>query len=332
MTAGITVRWPAHGGDLAGAEARWGRPAEGWLDLSTGINPWPYPLPDIAGEAWTRLPAAADDAELRRAAARRYRAPGPETVLPIAGSGAAIQLLPRLRPPGRVAVLGPTYPEHAASWRAAGHQVAEVPSPERVEDVDVAVVVNPNNPDGRLLPQPQLLALAEQLAARGGLLVVDEAFADSVRGGSILPALPPATVVLRSFGKFYGLAGLRLGFAIGRPEVLAPLAQALGPWSVSGPALAIGCGALADDPWADTTQARLAEASARLERILSGRGLAVAGGTPLFRLAECDDAHRLWHRLGTAGILTRAFRDRPRLLRFGLPAADADWDRLERAL
>jgi len=332
MTADMQTRWPAHGGDLAAAEARWGGPAEGWLDLSTGINPWPYPLPEIAAEAWTRLPAAAADVELRRAAARRYRAPGPEAVLPIPGSGAAIQALPRLRPPGQVAVIGPTYGEHAAAWRAAGHRVAEVASPDAIGEADVVVVVNPNNPDGRLLPQPLLLALAEQLAARAGLLVVDEAFADGLRGGSVLPALPAAMVVLRSFGKFYGLAGLRLGFAIGRPETLAPLAEAVGPWAVSGPALAIGCRALADSPWADTTQARLAEASARLERLLLAAGLAMVGGTPLFRLADCGNAHRLWHRLGTAGILTRAFSDRPSLLRFGLPASDHDWDRLARAL
>ena len=316
---------PRHGGDLAAAAARWGEVPGGWVDLSTGVNPWPIPLPALADRVWRRLPDAALDLDLRRAAARCFGAAGPDWVLAVPGSSAAIQALPRLRPPTTVAVVGPTYGEHAASWRAAGHSVREVESPAAAEGCTVAVVVNPNNPDGRVVPPADL-------AWRRDLLVVDEAFADAVPGTSVIPVLGPGMMVLRSFGKFWGLAGLRLGFVVAAPELLAPLAAALGPWPVSGPALAVGAAALADTGWAEATRPRLAAAAARLDDILVAAGLTIVGGTPLFRLAAHAEAGALWNRLGAAGILVRAFADRPTLLRFGLPDGEAAWRRLDRAL
>jgi len=316
----MSAALPRHGGDLAAATARWGEPAAGWIDLSTGINPWAYPLPSLAPDVWTRLPDAGADHALRLAAAHRYGAPGAEWVLPAPGTSALIQALPRLLPPTEVAILGPTYGEHAVAWDQAGHHVHLAEDIEGIGAARAVLVVNPNNPDGRLVPPDRLAALAESLATEGGLLVIDEAFADAVPGASILPRLPPATVVLRSFGKFYGLAGLRLGFAVAAPEMLAGLAAQLGPWPASGPALAIGRQALEDDAWAADASVRLAAAAEAVDGILAQAGLTVVGGTPLFRLARHPDARELWHRLGRAGILVRAFIDRPDLLRVGLPA------------
>ncbi|MBC7952723.1 MAG: threonine-phosphate decarboxylase [Rhodospirillaceae bacterium] len=322
----MALSLPIHGGDLAGAEARWGRPAGGWLDLSTGINPWPYALPTLAAEAWTRLPGAAEEAALRAAAARRF---GTDSVCVLAapGTSALIQALPRTVAVGPVAVVGPTYGEHARAWAAAGHQVTEVPTLEAAH-APVVVVVNPNNPDGRVVEPAALLDRVEP----GALLVVDEAFGDMSPALSVAPHLRPGLVVLRSFGKFYGLAGLRLGFALGLPEVLAPVAAQLGPWPVSGPALAVGAAALADDGWGEVMIARLARWSGRLDGVLAAGGLTVVGGTSLFRLASHPHAADLYDRLGRAGILVRAFENRPHLLRFGLPADDAGMDRLAQAL
>lgn len=321
----MALTLPAHGGDLAAAEARWGRPAEGWLDLSTGINPWPYPLPPLPAEAWTRLPGAAEAERLRAAAAQAFAAPGPDWVLPGPGSSALIQWLPRVTPRARVAVVGPTYAEHAAAWRAAGHEVRESESVAEAAGAEVTVVVNPNNPDGRVVPPADLAALP-------GLVVVDEAFGEVMPEASVVPLLRPGMVVLRSFGKFHGLAGLRLGFAVAPPVTLAPLAAALGPWAVSGPALAVGAVALADHAWAAATRAHLASMADRLDVVLRAGGLEVVGGTPLFRLARAEAADELHDRLGRAGILVRAFADRPALLRFGLPAGEKELERLRAAL
>lgn len=326
----MALSLPLHGGDLAAAEVRWGRPAAGWLDLSTGINPWPYPLPALPDHAWTRLPGAPEDGALRVAAAHRYGV-DPEQVLAAPGTSALIQALPRYRPPGRVAIVGPTYGEHARAWAAAGHEVVEVAALEETA-CPVVVVVNPNNPDGRALPPETLLDRARLCAGQGGLLVVDEAFGDECPALSVAPHLMAGLVVLRSFGKFYGLAGLRLGFALGMPGIIASLAGQLGPWPVSGPALAIGVAALKDDVWARQTADRLAAWAAEVDGVLAAGGLSVVGGTTLFRLVSHPRAMAVHDRLGAAGILVRAFVGRPHLLRIGLPATQGDLKRLAEAL
>ncbi|EME68420.1 histidinol-phosphate/aromatic aminotransferase and cobyric acid decarboxylase [Paramagnetospirillum caucaseum] len=252
----------------------------------------------------------------------------------VAGSGsqALIQALPRITPPADAAILGPTYGEHARAWAAAGHRVREIGRLDEAGDATVVVAVNPNNPDGRIIAPGQLLDLAARLAARGGLLVVDEAFCDERPDLSLTAATRPGLVVLRSFGKFFGLAGLRLGFAVAAEEMADRLAAHLGPWPVSGPALGIGAAALADEAWSAATIARLSDAAARLDAILGGAGLEVAGGTFLFRLARHDHAAELYERLGRAGILVRAFAFRSDILRIGLLGDAAAERRLGTAL
>jgi len=324
---------PLHGGDLAAAEARWGRPERGWLDLSTGINPWPYPLPAIPAEAWHRLPDAAAETGLRRVVAEAWGVPDPAMVVPAPGSQALIQTLPRLfSTPISMQILGPTYGEHARAWTAAGHRVAMIAPGQGLEDSTVRLVVNPNNPDGRSLQPGELRPLAGDLAARQGLLVVDEAFTETRPGLSLAGSVAPGMVVLRSFGKFHGLAGLRLGFAVASPPLAERLRSLLGPWAVSGPALAVGTVALADRAWSEATAARLTAAAEALAVTLRAGGLEVAGGTSLFLLARHPDADRIYERLGRAGILVRAFADRPLHLRFGLPGGEADRARLAEAL
>ncbi len=324
-----------HGGDLARVAAEPGAFTGPWLDLSTGINPWPYPAGRVPDKLWARLPGAALEAALRRTAAAYYGAPDADCLVPAPGSQALIQWLPRLRARARVAVLGPAYGEHAAQWSAAGHAVAEVRELAAIDPrhVEVAVVANPNNPDGRLLAPAALLRLAERLAARGGWLVVDEAFADMTPEASLAgEATRPGLVVLRSFGKFFGLAGLRLGFALAGPPLAGLLRQALGPWPVSGPALWIATDAFADRDWTVATRRRLAEAARALDALLAGAGLEVAGGTDLFRLAAHPAAQRVYRSLLRHGIYVRHFAEAERWLRFGLPADDRGCRRLERAL
>jgi cobalamin biosynthetic protein CobC len=329
----MAVSLPLHGGDLAGAEARWGRPGQGWLDLSTGINPWPYPLPEIPAAAWRRLPGAVEEQALCRAAATAWNVPQSAMVVAAPGSQPLIQAVPRLLDQGRrVAVIGPTYGEHARAWSAAGHGVRNVVSPDDVSDAEAVVAVNPNNPDGRIIAPERLEHLADILSRRGGLLVVDEAFADTCPAISLAGRPCPGLVVLRSFGKFHGLAGLRLGFAVALPDMAGRLAGMLGPWAVSGPAQEVGRRALEDRAWAEATRPRLEAASHALAEALRRRGFQVEGGTSLFQLARHPEAVTLHDRLGRAGILVRAFADRPDLLRFGLPDGPDSLARLEHAL
>ncbi|MFP4538150.1 MAG: threonine-phosphate decarboxylase CobD [Dichotomicrobium sp.] len=318
-----------HGGNLDAAMACFGGPARDWIDLSTGINPRPYPLPDIPPRAWAALPTTADMTALKDAAAHAYRAACP--IAPVAGAQAAIRMIPALMPPGEARVLGPTYNEHASSLRAAGWDIREVARADELTGAELAVVVNPNNPDGRRHDPDALFALS----GRVGLLVVDESFADTAPEVSVIPRLTPESdrvIALRSFGKFYGLAGLRLGFAIGGEAHIARLREMAGPWPVSGPAITIGCAALNDTAWQEQTRARLTADAARLDRVAEAAGWELVGGTPLFRLYETGDAVAAQARLARAHIWSRIFPYSPGWLRLGLPGDDEQWTRLEAAL
>lgn len=322
-----------HGGQLDHARRLFPDAPQPWVDLSTGINPYAYPLPSLAPETWTRLPDAEALAHLEETAARAYRAPVHAHVVAGAGSQAFIQLLPRLLHVRRVAILGFTYAEHAASWRASGAAVQSVATFDELAEADVAVVVNPNNPDGRIESSERLAELERRMSRRGGALVVDEAFADMAPAcHSVAPLMQGDVVVLRSFGKAYGLPGLRLGFALCNESLAKRLRGALGPWSVSGPALAIGAAALADSSWLRDSAAKLERDAARLENMLCNAGFAPVGGTPLFRLVSHSCAASWFTHLAERGILTRTFSERDSWLRFGTPGCDDAWDRLARAL
>ena len=417
-----------HGGALEVARRVAPQAPEPWIDLSTAINPHAYPLPHLEAEAWSRLPESGALAGLEAAAARRYRAED-GSVVAGPGSQALIHALAHILPRGAVGALGPTYGGFAGAFARMG----EAKRLDEMGGLDVAIVVNPNNPDGRIVPRAALLDLHERLARRGGVLIVDEAFADfellapestqgplqrvssptraalararaqalageeqgggsrhpasrgsssrafdnllgprdppligrseerpsigrampaPTRGGgcangvdpaqmqlapdseeSLAPMLPASgAVVLRSFGKTYGLAGLRLGFALASADIAKPLRAALGPWPVSGPAIAIGVRALADSDWLEATRGRLGKESARLDMLLEGAGWRILGGTRLFRLASHDDARGAFERLLAAGILARPFAGERKRLRFGIPGDESAWERLATAL
>lgn len=322
-----------HGGNLGAARHLCPDAPEPWIDLSTGINPVAYPLPSLTSDLWTRLPELDRLAALEAIAARRYGA-SVENVVAAPGSQAIIQLLARLRPKARVGVLGFSYGGHAQAWRAAGASVETVDVIANLAACDVAIIVNPNNPDGRRTSCAALMELHRAMAARGGMLIVDEAFIDlERRGESLVPVLPAShTIVLHSFGKTYGLAGLRLGFAIATADFAAPLRAGLGPWAVSGPAIAVGSVALADDSWLEQARLRLETDVVRLDRMLAKSGFEALGGTPLFRLVRHEHAKHFFADLLGHGILVRPFVDRPDTLRFGMPGDAEAWRRLESAL
>jgi len=321
-----------HGGGLLAAAREFPAAPAPFIDLSTGINPHAWTMPALPPDCWTRLPEPEQEAALLAAAARAYGVADPSCIVAAPGTQILIGLLPLLLPGRDVAVLGPTYGEHALAWRRAGSVVREVAMPSGLI-APVCVLCRPNNPDGSMLPRGFLLALADRCAALGGRLVVDEAFADLEPDASLGdPLSHPGLLLLRSFGKTYGLAGLRLGFALADPALAARLRGVLGPWAVSGPAIAAGTAALADAPWREAMRARLAHDATRLDATLRAAGLEVIGGTRLFRLAAHDEAAAWYRRLGHAGILVRRFADHSRWLRLGIPPDEAAWARLCAAL
>jgi cobalamin biosynthesis protein CobC len=335
----------AHGGDLGAARRLFPGAPEPFVDLSTGINPHPYPSPRFSRALVARLPDPAQLDALAAAAARAYGAPSAAHVVPAPGTQILLPLAASLVPQGLAVIPTPSYGEHTRAAAFAAHRVRSVRGIDQCGEATLVIVGNPNNPDGRLLARSDLLALARELRRRGGVLVVDEAFMDVEPSATSLTStesLDSASlggdvdcgnvVVLRSFGKFFGLAGLRLGFALAARPLAARLGAALGPWAVSAPALAAGIGALSDAAWIDRTRRRLAAAAKRLDAILAAGRLSVVGGTSLFRLVQTPAASELFQHLGHAGIWVRAFPEHPHWLRFGLPAGREQWRRLERAI
>ncbi len=323
-----------HGGSLARARALFPQAPEPFVDLSTGINPHSYPLFDLPATALLRLPEQERLHDLRTVAAAAYGAPSPQEVIAAPGTQILLPLVARLVKPCRVAVLSPTYDEHARAAAIAGHGVQEVRDFDELANADLAVVVNPNNPDGRVIERSRLLTLAEKLREKGGLLVVDEAFMDvGPREQSLAGDVGQGgLVVLRSFGKFFGLAGVRLGFALAGREISSRLETQLGPWAVSGPALEYGLRALGDRNWQEAMRARLYAESERLDALFERHAAPVGGGTPLYRYLDFPRAAGLFSVLGRRGILLRHYEDRPTVLRVGLPGSEEEWSRLEIAL
>lgn len=315
-----------HGGGLAAASARYGGRINDWLDLSTGINPCPPALPALDPRVWHRLP----DRELEeeaRFAARDFYGSGNILPLTVPGTQSAIQLLPRLLKPGkRAAILSPTYGEYGRSFALNAMPVDTISTLADIsQDHSLVVVVNPNNPTGRAFEPGVLIDLAIAMRNWGGVLVVDEAFGDCQPQLSLVAEVEQHDnlVIFRSFGKFFGMAGVRLGFVIARDAILQVFMDGIGPWAVSGPALALASNLLRADT--DTIRQQIARRSAGLERVLAGAGLQLAGSTPLFSLVEDAQAAALHDHLCRDHILTRIFDYAPHWLRVGLaPNEDCD--------
>jgi cobalamin biosynthesis protein CobC len=319
-----------HGGNLRAAIAHYGGERSDWIDLSTGLNPRGYPAPTVAADAWHRLPEA--DPDLLLAAQAYYRAPH---MLAVAGTQAAIQALPQMRVPRRVVIAAPSYAEHAHHWRRHGHVVSEVPFsglPAALPTCDIMVVCNPNNPTGETVARDTLLAWAIELASRGGWLVVDEAFADLTPNSSVAEwSNRPGLIVLRSIGKFFGLAGIRAGFVGAHEDVLSLLDSTLGPWSVSGPAQQIAMAALRDGAWQRDTQERLLADGARLRQLLARNGIA-SSGCAMFQWWPEADPEAFREHMAQRHIWVRLFAHAGRGIRLGLPPDEQAWQRLKNAL
>lgn len=307
-----------HGGQLKLASEHYQIPLEHWIDLSTGINPTCYPLPQVPANIWQRLPEVNDG--LEAAAAAFY---GSTQLLPVSGSQEAIQRLPLLREKSRVGIISPAYHSHHEAWGAAGHEVIDTPR-EQLEEIlpslDVLLLVNPTNPTAERYSLDDLRTWHQLLQQRNGWLVIDEAFMDLTPKDSLITKVPlSGLIVLRSIGKFFGLAGIRLGFVWAEAEVLQALAKLQDDWSVSNPARWAGQLALRDVDWqAEQRQLipnKMHELKQRLENNY-GVPVSEAGLFAYVVLGETK-AQAEHNRLCKKGILTRLFREFG-ALRFGL--------------
>ncbi|SFR33370.1 threonine-phosphate decarboxylase [Litoreibacter janthinus] len=309
-----------HGGGLDAAVSQYGGTRDGWLDLSTGINPAPYPVSEISSDAWAALPDRTALQRLENAARKFWQVPDGAEVVIASGASALIARIPALFEEGTVFINNPTYNEHEAAFRNhAGWSVTE-----DAQDGNADIFVHPNNPSGRLFEA--------ELMGRKEFCVIDESFCDVTPDASHIDLADNAgVVILKSFGKFWGLAGLRLGFAICAPKSAARLHELLGPWPVSGPALEIGARALEDLTWAQETRARLAADADRLDALMIDAGATVVGGTTLFRLYDVVDAAAWQDKLAQGHVWSRIFPYSTTWLRLGLPAPDR-WAQLEAAL
>ena len=319
-----------HGGRLRSAARQYGIPLADWIDLSTGINPQSYPVQAIDPACWNRLPEENDG--LEAAAAAYY---GNDRLLALPGSQAAIQALPGLFSPVVVACLSPLYEEHPQAWERCGHKLRRLPNlPRMLAAMTPSVLLcNPNNPTATSIPRETLLEAAEQLRKRGGWLIVDEAFGDpepencigSLAGSDAAPNL----IVLRSLGKFFGLAGARVGFLFGERGKLDRLREVLGPWPVSHPSRAVAKQALQDSAWQAAARAKLAVDSQRLADMLAPLG--EVSRTALFCTVKTGQTDELFEHFAQRAILTRHYAATD-LLRFGLPEGETQWQRLAAAL
>lgn len=320
-----------HGGRLQQAAQRYGIPRDHWLDLSTGINPTGWQGTTASPSSWNRLPEEEDG--LLEAAQAYY---GATHLLAVSGSQAAIQTLPRLRPRSRVGVPVLGYNEHAHRWRQAGHEVVPLAPAEfafALGELDVLVVSNPNNPTGDRFAPSQLLEWHAHLSSRGGWLVIDEAFIDTTPDNSVAPFTDrEGLIVLRSLGKFFGLAGARVGFVLSGPALGQMLKEWLGPWTIAGPSRLVAKAALEDQGWQECNRQRLRGEGRRLAESLTRHGLKPTGGCDLFQWVAKPNALAIHEALAEQGILTRYFAGPTPSLRFGLPATESDWQRLESML
>ena len=318
-----------HGGRILAAARKYGIAENDWLDLSTGLNPNGWSVPDVPARVWQSLPE--DNDGLEQAACEYY---GCDYCLPVAGSQAAIQLLPMLRTTSKVGIISPTYAEHEYNWKKAGHdviQITESDADRQIAELDVLVVINPNNPTGKIIPGNTLLNWYQHLSTKGGWLIVDEAFMDVTPGNSLLASgINPGLIVLRSIGKFFGLAGIRCGFIISDYELLQRLANKLGPWSLTGPTRYIAKRLLADRKWQASTSKALIKSSKRLSDLLKEYNLSPSGGTALFQWVIHPMAKEIYEICAKQGILIRYYDDHS--IRFGLPGNEEQWQRLRNTL
>ena len=308
-----------HGGNASEVALLYGIAPADMLDLSAAISPISYPLPPLVQSEWQTLPNRLSEQAVLEAARQAYQLPSGVNICLAAGSQSLLQAAPYLLSPTKVwHDKRVTYNEHLPAWAHAGHDC--LISVDMPPAISAAIIVRPNNPDGFIMPIDRVLDCAHHCQRQGGFVLVDEAFSDVIPEQSLIPYSQDLPLVItRSFGKFFGLAGLRLGFAIGQEKYITALRARIGPWPVAMPALQAALCALADRNWHSAHRQFLSNHATQMKEALSMSGLDFTGGCALFLTFSHDKAHDLHQYLARKGIWTRIYSSYPHLIRFGLP-------------
>ena len=302
--------------------------AADWLDVSTPVNPRPYPVPAVDPACWHEWPS--DDDGLLPAAAGYY---GNERLLAVGGVSAATRALPHLFPPAALACLTPMDDAHSAAWHRAGHPLRRLPTLARAlaAATPKVLIANPNPLTAMTLPRATLLAAAGELDKRGGWLIVDETLADADPANSVAQFAgrndAPRLIVLRSLAPFFGLPGARVGFVLGATDKLDKLSQLLGSYTLATPSRAVARSALLDTVWQARAREQLALSSLRLCAALAPLGETQA--TALFCSVATPHVDGLVEHFAAGSIRPHAAHG---VVRFALPRSDAEWRRLSTAI
>lgn len=311
-----------HGGNLDEAAKAYGFASHQMTDLSTGISPTAYEMGLPSSSAYQALPLDSALSALYDAARCAYDMPDDAAICAGAGSQALLGALPymmraQIAKKSVVWCPEPTYNEHRYRWERAGFEVtgaADCPA-----DAKVIILGQPNNPTGRIWHKDEIATYLEKMRRCGGLLVLDEAFVDAMpEHSSIGLAGDAPLVILRSVGKFYGLAGLRVGFAVGESGMIAKLADEIGPWPVSQPALLVATKALRDSKWQEAHRANLRQKSDIMAMALAQAGFDIITAMPLFVTISHPRMAEFHHHLAQHGYWSRIYRNDPSMMRLGL--------------
>lgn len=320
-----------HGGNLDEAAQAYGFEPGMMHDLSTGIAPMSYQMPLPASDAYQALPLASDMEALCKVARACYRVPDAASLCVGGGSQALLAALPYLFASCLVWCPEPTYNEHHYRWEKASHQVdGGLSCPQEAK---IIILGQPNNPTGRLWQADEIARYLAHVKQCDGLLIIDEAFVDIMpEHSSCQIAGDEALVILRSVGKFYGLAGLRVGFAIGGANFIARLQDEIGPWPVSQPALLVAKTALADKDWQARHLAKLQEICDWQSDVLAKAGFEIITSMALFITIRHKRMAAFHHHLASHGYWTRIYQNDKQMMRLGLLAPDCDRQQFESLL
>ena len=307
-----------HGGNLDKAISFYGGKESEWIDLSTGINPNSYPIPKLSISDWRSLPTKTEIKDLESIIKSKQKISSEIIMVP--GAQMAINFLPfLLKGEGtEVRILTPTYNEYNYCFTNTGFKVNSCQKFNQLFNSDIAIIVNPNNPDGKIYEINELFELSKSVK----ILIVDESFIDSVECDSIVNQLNEDVsniIVIRSFGKFFGLAGLRLGYVFSGKEIIRKFKRFFGPWQISKMSVKIATIAFSDDVWIKKTKNNLNEKANAIDNLMKKINWKITGGTNLFRLYSTSNSDLAQKLLAEKFIWSRKFSYSKKWIRLGIP-------------
>ena len=315
-----------HGGDIDLAIKKYGGEREDWIDLSTGINGTSYPWQQSIKFELRNLPSNKLLVNLERAASAAYKVAENTETAAVSGAQQIISLLPIcLKSYNSVAILGPTYNEYEKAFKSSGIKAQTVSEVSKLSSSDIAIIVNPNNPTGKVIAEEIL----DDLSKKVRILIIDESFKTF---SSRRIQKFENVIQINSLGKFFGLAGVRLGFVSGPSDFIKSVRRMLGPWPISSIAAEIGTIALNDNTWISEMEKILLEGSNVLHKACSTKNWKLVGKTNLFHTYATSSSLEVEKQFAAHYIWIRTFDYSETWVRLGIPTSKYEWTRVRQAL